>query len=82
MTQILKLLNLKLITESKLIRKRIFLVKVTLIISQEKYLLLILLLKLILGLSTERFKRRKNDKFLWKRTVVEYIINDLLSTTR
>ena len=69
-------------TESKLLRKRIFLVKVTLIISQEKYLLLILLLKLILGLSTERFKRRKNDKFLWKRTVVEYIINDLLSTTR
>ena len=41
--QILKLLNLKLIIESELLRITIFLVKVTLKICQEKHLLSILL---------------------------------------
>ena len=41
--QILKLLNLKLMIESELLRITIFLVKVTLKICQEKYLLSILL---------------------------------------
>ena len=39
---VIKLLNLKLVIESELLRIRIFLVKVTLKIGQEKYLLLIL----------------------------------------
>ena len=37
--QILKLLNLKLVIESELLSIKLFLVKVTLIIGQEKYLL-------------------------------------------
>ena len=44
-----KLLNLKLIIESELLSIRIFLVRVILKIGQEKYLLLILFCKLILG---------------------------------
>ena len=46
---ILKLLNLKWMIEPELHRIRIFLVKVTLKIGQEKYLFLILCWKLILG---------------------------------
>ena len=40
--QILKLLNIKLMTDSELLSIRLFLVKVTLKTGQEKYLLLIL----------------------------------------
>ena len=45
-----KLVSLKLMIESELLSIRIFLVKVTLNIGQEKYLLLILFWKLIPGL--------------------------------
>ena len=45
----LKRLNLKLVIESGLLSKRIFLVKVTQNIGKKKYLLLILCWKLILG---------------------------------
>ena len=48
--QILKLLSLTLMMEFELLRIKIILVKVTLKIGQEKYLLLILFWKLILGL--------------------------------
>ena len=47
--RILKLLNLKLMIESELLSITIFLVKVTLKIGQEKYLLLIMCWKLILA---------------------------------
>ena len=50
--QILKLLSLKLIIDSELLRIRIVLTKVILKIDQEKYLLLILFWKLILALVT------------------------------
>ena len=47
---ILKFLNLELMTESGLLSIGTFLVKITLKIGQEKYFLLILFWKLILGL--------------------------------
>ena len=69
--------------ESEWISIRMFLVKVTLKIGQEKYLLPILFWKLILGLMKLKiYTKKKNMKFLWKRTVVEYIINQLLFTTK
>ena len=49
MRPILKHLDLKLMTESGLLGIRIFLVKIILKIGQEKYLLLILFWKLLLG---------------------------------
>ena len=48
--KIIKLLNLKLMIQLELLGTRIYLVKVTLNIGQEKYFLLILFLKLALGL--------------------------------
>ena len=48
--KIIKLLNLKLMIRLELLGIRIYLVKVTLNIGQEKYFLLILFLKLALGL--------------------------------
>ena len=65
MKQIIALLNLKLMIESESHRSRIFLVKVTLKIGQEKYLLSILFWKLIQ--RHIKFKWRKNNgKFSWK----------------
>ena len=49
LNRVIKLLNLKLVTELKLLTKRIFLAKVTPKIGQEEYLLLILCWKLIPG---------------------------------
>ena len=48
--RIIKLLNLKLMIQLELLNKKIFLVGITLKIGHEKYLLLILFWKLILGL--------------------------------
>ena len=59
LTQILKLLNWKLMIELELLSIRIFLVKATLKIGQEKYLLLILLWKLILGLKNLKIQTEK-----------------------
>ena len=54
--------------------------KVTPKIGQKKYLWLILCWKLIHGCKYEQ--RKNNRKFLWKRIVAEYIINELLSKRR
>ena len=59
LTQILKLLNWKLMIELELLSIRIFLVKATLKIGQEKYLLLILFWKLILGLKNLKIQTEK-----------------------
>ena len=70
-------------TESEWISIRMFLVKVTLKIGQEKYLLPILFWKLILGLM--RLKIYTKEKIIWsfyEKELVEYIINQLLFTTK
>ena len=54
LNQVIKLLNLKLVIQSELLSIRIFLVKVSLKIGQEKYSLSILSLKLILGLKKSK----------------------------
>ena len=59
MTSNEKLPSLKLVIESELLIIRIFLVKVTLKIGQEKYLLLILFSELILRLKVKDLKREK-----------------------
>ena len=72
-------------TESEWISIRMFLVKVTLKIGEEKYLLPILFWKLILGLMKLKIytkKKKKKMNFLLKINVVEYIINQLLFTTK
>ena len=50
--------------ESVLLSIGVFLVKVTLKIDQEKYLLLILFCKLIFGLIKLKIRRKNNRKFL------------------
>ena len=69
--------------ESELLSIRIFLVKLTLKIGQEKYLLLILFWKLTLG---HKIKDLDGEKiivnFYQKKIVTECIINELLSRTR
>ena len=69
--------------ESELLSIRIFLVKLTLKIGQEKYLLLILFWKLTLG---HKIKDLDGEKiivnFYQKKIVAECIINELLSRTR
>ena len=70
--------------ESELLSIRIFLVKFTLTIGREKYFLLILFGKT----KPWTFKgkdlngEKNNKKLLWKRIVVEYVINGLLFRTR
>ena len=59
LTKILKLLNWKLMIELELLSIRIFLVKATLKIGQEKYLLLIQFWKLILGLKNLKIQTEK-----------------------
>ena len=59
--QVLKLLDLKLMTESDLVSITIFLVKVTLKIGQEKYLLPILFWRLIL---TDVIKDLNGEKII------------------
>ena len=62
--------------ESKLRSIKVFLVKAAMKIGHDKYLLLILFLKLILGHIKLKIKTEKNKKkFLWKRIVAGYIIN-------
>ena len=81
--QIIKLLSLELIIEPESQSIRICLVKVRLKTGQEKYLLSILFWERTLDIQNYGFKRRKNNrKFLWKKIVIEFIINELLSRTR
>ena len=72
--EILTLLNLKEMIKSELLSIKMFLVKVTMKIGREKYLLSILFWKLILGLinKCKELNRKKNErKFLWKTIVDE-----------
>ena len=70
--------------ESELINIKLFVVTDTLKISQKKYSLLDYILKTIpWTYKIKELNRKKNNgNLLWKRIVVEYIINELLSKTR
>ena len=68
----LKAPKFKVNDRSKLLSIRIFLVKFTLEIGQDKHLLVILFWKLVFGLKKLKIEMEKNGKkFLWKRIVVE-----------